>query len=151
MQRMLKCDLNVDVGYVPTGYISDLVTSHKDTNKKCNCGVYEICKCQKKYIGDTGRELPVRVKEHQTACVKLQAQKLAIAEHVCLNISNNDHEILWSESKVVAKEDHKAVRRFKEAIIINHHNAEDLLNRRDEMGTKIHTLWKNMSFKFWKE
>ena len=37
------------------------------------------------YIGETGRTLEIRMKEHKSACVRADFEKLAVAEHTWLS------------------------------------------------------------------
>ena len=93
--------------------------------------VYEIpCKsCPKTYIGETGRLLSTRVKEHKTESEKAgektftraqrkssatETYKSAIAEHT----ATNNHVIGWEEAKVIDQEANKTTRWLKEAIWI---------------------------------
>ena len=55
---------------------------NQDILKQSNV-VYSIkCICGKKYIGRTGRLLANRIKEHETAFIKKDTTKSALAEHV---------------------------------------------------------------------
>jgi len=48
-----------------------------------NPGVYEIpCSCEKSYIGQTGRAIEVRIKEHEKDVDYRRTGKSAVAEHV---------------------------------------------------------------------
>ena len=51
--------------------------------------VYEIpCSCGQRYIGETRRTLGTRLKEHQAATRRGEIEKLAIAEHACINTTS---------------------------------------------------------------
>jgi hypothetical protein len=56
---------------------------HKDSvNESQKPGVYRIpCECGLVYIGETGRNLSVRLKEHKTNCEKAEQDKSAVAKH----------------------------------------------------------------------
>jgi hypothetical protein len=41
------------------------------------------CECGLVYIGETGRNLSVRLKEHKTNCEKAEQDKSAVAKHTC--------------------------------------------------------------------
>ena len=44
--------------------------------------MYRIpCECGLVYIGETGRNLSVRLKEHKTNCEKAEQDKSAVAKH----------------------------------------------------------------------
>ena len=57
--------------------------THKDNvNESQKPGVYRIpCECGLVYIGETGRNLSVRLKEHKTNCEKAEQDKSAVAKH----------------------------------------------------------------------
>ena len=57
--------------------------SHKDSvNEFQKPGVYRIpCECGLLYIGETGRNLSLRLKEHKTDCEKAELEKSAVAKH----------------------------------------------------------------------
>ena len=53
-------------------------------------GVYRIpCECGLVYIGETGRNFSLRLKEHKTNCEKAKLEKSAVAKHFW----TNDHRI----------------------------------------------------------
>ncbi|MCG8432367.1 MAG: hypothetical protein MJA29_14510, partial [Candidatus Omnitrophica bacterium] len=87
--------------------------------------VYQIkCSCNNTYIGETGRPLNVRVKEHKQSCQKMD-HKSAISEHL---MENPTHSIDW-ENVTILKDNltntHK--RKLHEAISITRSSPE--LNR----------------------
>ena len=57
--------------------------THKDSvNEFQKPGVYRIpCECGLVYIGETGRNLSLRLKEHKTNCEKAELEKSAAAKH----------------------------------------------------------------------
>ena len=60
-----------------------IACTHKDgVNEFQKPGVYCIpCECGSVYIGETGRNLSLRLKEHKTNCEKNEPEKLAVAKH----------------------------------------------------------------------
>jgi len=90
--------------------------------------VYKIpCKnCDRIFVGETGRPLGVRIKEHRkevdsitgifTRAEKTRAasvcNKSAITDHVC----NENHVIDWEKAKVIYRESDKSGRHIREAI-----------------------------------
>jgi len=89
------------------------------------------CKnCEQFYVGETGRPLGARVKEHRkevdtgifTRAEKTRAasicNKSAITDRVC----NENHVIDWENAKVVDLESNKAARLIREAIWIRKTN-----------------------------
>ena len=66
--------------------------SHAQSQKP---GVYRIpCECGLVYIGETGRNLSVRLKEHKTNCEKAEQDKSAVAKHTW----TYDHRIKMGRS-----------------------------------------------------
>ena len=61
--------------------------------------VYQIpwSKCEKVYIGQTGRTLDHRLKEHRRALISGNVQQSAVAEHVLNEMQNID----WEKAEVV--------------------------------------------------
>ena len=50
------------------------------------------------YIGETGRNLSLRLKEHKTNCEKAELEKSAVVKHSW----TNDHRIKWIEATILA-------------------------------------------------
>ena len=66
-------------------------------------GVYVIpCSCGRLYIGETGRSVQVRLKEHCADIFHGRSKTLAIAEHS----QDTNHHICMEDAKVIATEDH---------------------------------------------
>ena len=78
---------------------------YKDrVNEFQKAGVYRIpCECGLVYIGETGRNLSLRLKEHRTNCKKAELEKSAGAKHSW----TNDHRIKWKEATILAIDNHK--------------------------------------------
>jgi len=85
--------------------------------------VYKIpCKsCECVYLGETGRPLGVRIKEHCKEVDNITGiftraasvcNKSAITDHVC----NENHVIDWDKAKVTDRESDKSGRHIREAI-----------------------------------
>ena len=78
--------------------------------------VYKIpCECGKVYIGETGRPIQERIKEHDRDIRFARTQNSAVSEHA--NITG--HKPLWKEVKFIDKEKHWYTRKVKEAIHIS--------------------------------
>ena len=98
-------------------------------------GVYCIpCSCNQLYIGETGRSMETRLKEHIADLRHNRYKKSPIAEHVFIT----GHHICLENAKVIAREDNLVKRKIREKIEINLN--ENCLNRDD--GTKISDSWK---------
>lgn len=110
-----KCNLKIITK--PTNKLRKLLVHPKDpTPKEKRCHVvYSIPFTDgKTYIGETGRPLEKRLKEHQEAVKKLDTHKSAVAEHVASTSSMP----IWKETEIVCEENNWFKRRVKEAIWI---------------------------------
>ncbi|XP_050524387.1 uncharacterized protein LOC126896018 [Daktulosphaira vitifoliae] len=88
-------------------------------------GVHEIlCSYDKSYIGQTGRSIATRIKEHE---------KSAVAEYA----KNRGHDIQFNKLKILNKESHFGKRMYKEATEIE--KCPQNFNR--EGGWKISKTW----------
>lgn len=117
--------------------LRDQITKIKDPQaretKPC---VYEIpCYCGKKYIGQTGRKLKVRISEHKRDVRYDNRAGSAFVEHL---YEEGDHGPLWEKAKVVDNEEHLTKRLTKEAMHI-HMQKDCAINRMD--GTAFSSLW----------
>ena len=65
-------------------------------------GVYRI-PCGLVYIGETGRNLSLRLKEHKTNCENAELEKSAVAKHFW----TNDHRMKWNEASILEIEGYK--------------------------------------------
>ena len=91
------------------------------TPKENLCGVvYHIqCKdCDNTYIGETGRQLKTRVKEHRKP--SSSGYDSAVYEHS----TTQGHRINWDNIKILGTEDRDLARKVKEAIHIRRHNPQ---------------------------
>ena len=101
------------------------------------------CSCGKEYIGETGRSLKVRIKEHTADLRRERISKSALAEHV----HSSSHYICMEEAKLVRKEEHCLKRKIKEAIEIE--KRKNNFNRDD--GLKLSNTWKPLLEKLKKQ
>ena len=96
-----------------------LFFSHKDkANNVSKPGVYRIpCECGEVYIGETGRNLTTRRKEHLDCCRKGQVEKSSVAKHAW----EKDHRILWKGCILVAPVRNYYLRKVRKSIEILKH------------------------------
>ena len=82
IERILK-EVGIQVYYSSDDKLFRSLT-HKDrVNEFQTPGVYRIpCECGLVYIGETGRNLSLRLKEHNTNCEKAELEKSAVAKHL---------------------------------------------------------------------
>jgi len=84
-------------------------------------GVYMInCSCGEHYIGETGRLVRIRLKEHGADIRNERTHSSALVEHA----GKTNHHICLEDTKVIANEKHHFKRKVHEALeIIKHpHN-----------------------------
>ena len=124
--------------------------SHMDT-----AGVlYRIsCKqCPRNYIGETGRRLGVRIKEHQDDVKKKvnvrytrnqrkmsteDYNKSALTDHT----TQQNHVIDWDSTKIVGKEDQYLRRQIRESIRIRQETKPLCPLNRDKGNYPLPSLW----------
>ena len=75
-------------------------------NIKCICGDF--------YIGETGRSLTTRMKEHKAACRLAAFERSAVAEHAW----QAGHEIEWDDVKIQDTATDLQERKVKESVYI---------------------------------
>ena len=112
-----------------------MLTSHKDRqDPHRRPGVYKIpCQCGKVYIGETGRDLPTRIKEHRAHGRKGEYEKSAIIKHS----HTEDHIINWEEAHLIASIDQWHPRRIREALEIYKHPTVP-----QDIGFSISDIWQ---------
>ena len=80
--------------------------------------VYNIpCKCGKVYIGETGRAMQERKKEHDRDIRLARTQTSAVSERP----NETGHFPIWKEVKFIDRDPHWYIRRVKEAIHVRLH------------------------------
>ena len=100
------------------------------------------CKdCDMKYIGETGKLLKERVKQHKSD-VKYGRETNAILKHV----KEKGHEVNWEEVIVLEHEDRMWPRKWKEAWWIEKEGEEKLMNW--TKGISINKEWKHIIDKY---
>jgi len=107
---------NIDTQFTTCGMIRQMMRSVKDNiDRQQLKGVYKIdCSCGKSYIGETGRSLKIRLKEHAADIKNERSRTSALAEHS----SKTKHHVCLEDAKVIAREDNYHKRKIREAIEI---------------------------------
>ena len=90
------------------------------------------CGCGEKYIGETGRTMNLRMKEHQRA-VKYDNTLNGISVHA----NTTRHAIAWETNKVLHKEKDWNKRKVLEALYIR----EEQTSMNLDNGLKLHPTW----------
>ena len=86
-------------------------------------GVYSIpCNdCNKSYIGETGRDLKIRIKEHKKDVLEMK-QTSDIAQYVC----KMDHWFNFNKANIIFESSNQNIRRIVESAVISLKSKKDL-------------------------
>lgn len=89
------------------------------------------------YVGETGRDLSIRMKEHKDHIRLGQTEKSAIANHSWANLNDNDHIIDWDSAQIIVSEGRYTQRNAMEAVIIKKAINYDIpiMDRKEEVGS----------------
>ena len=129
--RQILAPLGIKTTFQPINTLRQLIVHPKDPVPKENKAgvVYQIpCStCPQTYIGQTGRTLGQRLKEHQRAVKDRNVTTSALAEHVC----KTGHTIDWTQTQILENNHNTSKRCLLESWMI--HKETHTLNR--ELGT----------------
>ena len=100
--------------------LQGLLHTHKDKPDPSNrAGVYRIpCECGKVYIGETGQNLPTRLKEHRAHGCRGDFEKSSIVKHSYIK----DHQIDRQAAQLITPINSWHTRHIREAIKIFKHD-----------------------------
>ena len=96
----------------------------KGENKYKNLVLKIPCNCGANYVGETGRQLKVRVNEHRRNWEKMKRDKDEkkeienISSLLAIHAVEKDHQIKWEEVKILASEVNMKKRKIHEAAAI---------------------------------
>ena len=96
------------------------------------------CSCSKKYIGETGRTIEERIKEHQ-ADVNNQKSVEKITD-LSQHLLESRHTPIWKEVEIIAKENNIVKQKFKESVAIMQERKDNLWNKTEERKV-ISDIW----------
>ena len=92
--------------------------------------------CNAVYVGETGRSVRTRKREHVDAVKTFNTKKSALSQHVM----EFDHRIDWDNVKILKSESHAYRRRVAESFLINHKACScNVINRND--GANFPTVY----------
>jgi predicted GIY-YIG superfamily endonuclease len=82
-----------------------------DPQQTAEC-VYRIpCECGRSYIGETGRPLAVRLREHRHNLKEGLLEKSKLVQHAY----EEDHKVMWDQARVLEVESNSRFRKYKES------------------------------------
>ena len=91
---------------------NQLVNFRPKSQKRDKEVIYSIpCECSKNYIGETGRPLEVRLKEHQYSLKKRDPDVSKLCEHHF----TTGHRFLWDQAEIIGQEQNWKARKVHEA------------------------------------
>ena len=92
--------------------------------------------CNAVYVGETGRSVRTRKREHVDAVKTFNTKKSALSQHVM----DFDHRIDWDNVKILKSESHAYRRRVAESFLINRKACScNVINRND--GANFPTVY----------
>ena len=137
LKRILK-SINVKV-VAKSSTLHSILFRVKDAvpqEQHSNVCYRHLCSCGEEYVGETGKRLEQRTREHQDA-IRLGNTKLnALAEHL---MHNPSHTIDWSMSRILSTHAGLADRKMTECYLILMREAK--LNRKQDYKWKASEMW----------
>ena len=112
--------------------------------KSCStCGVIHkvTYSCYKKYIGETGRTIEERIKEHQPDVNNQKSVEKITG--LLKHLRESTHTPIWKEVEIIAKENNIVKRKFKESVAITQERKDNLLNKKEERKV-ISDIWSTI-------
>ena len=140
--RRILDRLEIGVVFKPDSWKASMMVGVKDAVEagKRSGVVYEIeCEtCDKMYIGETGRSIEKRVKEHRSQAKNGHAELSAVAEHVL-----EGHCVKW-DPKILASATRTRERRIKEALLIHGKDKLGKITLNRDKGLEVSDIWLDL-------
>ncbi|KAF9818689.1 hypothetical protein SFRURICE_011735 [Spodoptera frugiperda] len=116
--HLLRRRYSIRTIFRPPGQLRNLLRSPKDKDPLAVPGVYMIpCDCGSSYIGETRRNITIRLKEHIRSVKNRDTHTSAVAEHACS--AGTAHFLRFDKVSVLAREKYFVPRKVREAIEIS--------------------------------
>ena len=89
------------------------VKTHLDSYQKTDI-IYQIpCSCGEVFIGETGKTINEKVKEHKRSVCRMDTNN-----SIAVYVMNTSHDIAWDQATIITQETHRLKRKIKEAMLI---------------------------------
>jgi hypothetical protein len=82
-----------------------------EPQQTAQCGYSVLCECGRSYIGETGRLLAARFREHRHNLKEGLLKKSKLAQHAF----KEGHKVSWDKGRILDIESHSRYRKYKEA------------------------------------
>ena len=139
--RRILTPLGIRTSFQPINTLRQVLVHPKDpVAQEDRAGVvYQIpcSRCSQTYIGQTGRTLGKRLKEHQRAVRDRNTSTSALAEHVC----NTGHPVEWSQTQVIESCRHTSKRCLLESWMIQRQRPSTLNREPGPLPTAYRQLF----------
>ena len=138
----IKSQTNLEVAFRPINKLSTFLTNNKVKNSY-QVGVYKFpcSSCPSVYIGETGRNLPIRLAEHLRDvrnCKDTSGPYIHVRD-------NPSHHFDMKNAELIDTERRHHVRKFKESLYISKSSS---YNCNLESGIYINPIWSATVLKF---
>jgi hypothetical protein len=113
------------------------MVTNKPTEEKVKGVVFQVdCSCGNPYIGETGRTLEARFKEHKRAVQARQS-----IDGIAVHTNGTGHDMQWNSAQVLEREPMWWKRRYKEALRIQAENT----TMNPDQGLQLSSIWSTLT------